>query len=35
MSIPTLMFFKHGKVMEQVVGALTKQELKRKIEAIL
>jgi thioredoxin 1 len=35
MSIPTLMFFKHGKVMDQVVGALTKQELKRKIEAIL
>ncbi len=32
MSIPTLMFFKDGKVAEQVVGALTKSELKLKIE---
>ena len=33
MSIPTLMFFKKGKVMEQAVGALSKAELKKKIEA--
>ncbi len=32
MSIPTLIFFKKGKVLEQVVGALNKTELKRKIE---
>ncbi|MEW6100720.1 MAG: thioredoxin [Candidatus Omnitrophota bacterium] len=32
MSIPTLIFLKKGKVMEQVVGALSKQEIKRKIE---
>lgn len=32
MSIPTLIFFKHGKVTEQVTGIINKQELKRKIE---
>ena len=32
MSIPTLMFFKKGRVSEQVVGALSKTELKKKIE---
>lgn len=32
MSIPTLMFFKNGKVVEQLVGAMPKAELKRKIE---
>lgn len=32
MSIPTLIFFKNGKVMEQAVGALNKAQLKRKIE---
>lgn len=32
MSIPTLIFFKDGKVTDQVVGALNKIELKRKIE---
>ncbi len=32
MSIPTLMFFKNGKVMDQVVGALSKADLKKKIE---
>lgn len=31
MSIPTLMFFKGGKVMDQVVGALNKHDLKKKI----
>jgi thioredoxin 1 len=32
MSIPTLMFFRDGKVAEQVVGALGKADLKGKIE---
>ncbi|MCX5705423.1 MAG: thioredoxin [Candidatus Omnitrophica bacterium] len=35
MSIPTLIFFKEGKVMEQVVGALNKAELKKKIDEVL
>jgi len=35
MSIPTLMFFKKGKAMEQIVGAPNKSELKIKIEANL
>jgi thioredoxin 1 len=35
MSIPTLMFFKGGKVMEQVVGAVSKSELKKKIDSNL
>jgi len=32
MSIPTLIFIKNGKVMDQVVGAITKPDLRRKIE---
>ena len=32
MSIPTLMFFKNGKVAAQAVGAISKAQLKRKIE---
>jgi thioredoxin 1 len=32
MSIPTLIFFKGGKVMDQTVGALNKAQLKKKIE---
>jgi len=32
MSIPTLMFFKKGKVMSQIVGAVSKSYLKKKIE---
>lgn len=35
MSIPMLMFFKKGRVSEQVVGALSKAELKKKIEESL
>jgi thioredoxin 1 len=35
MSIPTLMFFKKGQVAEQVVGALNKADLKKKIESNL
>lgn len=32
MSIPSIMFFKNGKVMDQVTGALNKASLKQKIE---
>lgn len=32
MSIPTIIFFKNGKVMNQLVGAVSKLDLKRKIE---
>ncbi len=32
MSIPTLLFFKNGKIVGQATGALNKIELKRKIE---
>jgi len=32
MSIPTIIFFKKGKVMSQLVGAVSKPGLKRKIE---
>jgi thioredoxin 1 len=32
MSIPTLIFYKHGKVTAQVVGGLNKDELKKKIQ---
>ena len=35
MSVPTLIFFRNGKVIEQVVGALNKVELKKKIEYII
>ena len=33
MSIPTIMIFNKGQVMEQVVGALNKGQLKAKIDA--
>ncbi len=32
MSIPTIIFFKNGKIMDQAVGATSKPDLKRKIE---
>lgn len=32
MSIPTIIFFKSGKVMNQLAGAANKRDLKRKIE---
>lgn len=35
MSVPTLMIFKNGKVVEQAVGALSKQQLKQKMEGYL
>jgi thioredoxin 1 len=33
--IPTLMFFKEGKVLDQIVGAVPKAQLKAKIESLL
>jgi thioredoxin 1 len=33
MSIPTIMLFKNGQVMQQVVGALSKGQLKSMIDA--
>ena len=35
MSIPTLMIFKQGKVMDQFAGALNKADLKKRIEESL
>ncbi|PIQ87896.1 MAG: thioredoxin [Candidatus Omnitrophica bacterium CG11_big_fil_rev_8_21_14_0_20_43_6] len=32
MSIPTIIFFKKGKITNQLVGAIGKPDLKRKIE---
>jgi thioredoxin 1 len=32
MSIPTIIFFKNGKVLNQIVGAVSKADLKRNIE---
>jgi thioredoxin 1 len=32
MSIPTLIFFKKGKIVNQLVGVISKLDLKRKIE---
>ncbi|MFA5144405.1 MAG: thioredoxin [Candidatus Omnitrophota bacterium] len=35
MSIPALLFFKDGKVMDQIVGALSKADLRKKIAEYL
>ncbi|MDK2876542.1 MAG: thioredoxin 1 [Archaeoglobaceae archaeon] len=34
-AIPTLIFFKNGKAMDQIVGAMPKKEIKRWIESNL
>ncbi len=33
--IPTLIFFKDGKILDQIVGAVPKAQLKSKIESLL
>ncbi len=35
MSIPTIIIFKNGKPVEQVVGAKSKEELVKKIEGFI
>ncbi len=35
MSVPTIMFFKAGKVISQTVGALSKAELKKKVNEVI
>ena len=35
MSIPTLLFFKDGKVVGQIIGAVSKSTIVQKLEAIL
>ncbi|MEZ5064578.1 MAG: thioredoxin [bacterium] len=34
-SIPTLLFFKGGKIVDQVIGAVPKSELKKRFDATL
>lgn len=34
-SIPTVLFFKDGEIKDQVIGALPKEQLKLKIDALL
>jgi thioredoxin 1 len=33
-SIPTILFIKHGAVVDQVIGAVPKAQLKKKLDAI-
>lgn len=35
MGIPTLIFFKDGRKLDQIVGAVSKQQLKTKIDSLL
>jgi thioredoxin 1 len=34
-SIPTLLFFKDGKVVDQQIGLISKEELKQKVDVLL
>ena len=34
-SIPTLLIFKEGKVVDQVIGAVPKQQITEKLDAVL
>jgi thioredoxin 1 len=34
-SIPTILFVKEGKVVEQVIGAVPKAQLKKKLDALV
>ena len=34
-SIPTILFFKDGEIKDQVIGALPKEQLKPRIDALL
>jgi len=34
-SIPTLLFFREGKIVERLVGALPKQEIEKHLLAII
>ena len=34
-SIPTLLFFKDGQIVDQVIGAVSKADLKKKFDAAL
>jgi thioredoxin 1 len=35
MSIPSLLFFKNGEVVDQVVGAVPKSQLLQRLEKVL
>ncbi|MFA5073793.1 MAG: thioredoxin [Nitrospirota bacterium] len=35
MGIPTLMFFKNGQIVDQVVGAVPKTQIKAKVDVLL
>ena len=35
MSIPTILFFRHGKIVDSTVGALAKDDLKPHLEKLL
>ncbi|MEK6691413.1 MAG: thioredoxin [Nitrospirota bacterium] len=35
MGIPTLIFFKDGKIVDQIVGAVPKSQLKTKIDSMM